>query len=147
MPLQNTGWVETMEKMEDIRLFSSLCVKKTRKGAFSSAQEIDALFRIALSDVLLTTLELSKRMSISKPLTSRLVENLRKKGYIIKQSDPADRRSYCIQITDTGRRELTDVYCYYETPLLDLEKGLGSEKLHQLLSLISEANEYMLSKK
>lgn len=147
MPLHNIGWIETMEKMEDIRLFSSLCVKKARKGSFTSAQEIDALFRIALSDVLLTPLELSRHMSISKPLTSRLVENLRKKGYITKEPDPEDRRSYCIQITETGRQVLADVYCYYETPLLDLENGLGREKLGQLLSLISEANECLLSKK
>lgn len=147
MPLKNINWLETMNKLEDIRLFSSLCVKKAKKGAFASAQEVDALFRIVLSDTSLTPLELSRYMGVSKPLTSRLVENLRKKGYITKEAAPLDGRSYCIQITDAGRQELAKVYSYYETPLLELEEGLGAQKLRQLLSLISEANEYMISKK
>lgn len=147
MPLKNLDWIASMEKMEDIRLFSSLCVKKTRKGSFTSAQEIDALFRIALYDRPLTPLELSQCMGVSKPLISRLLENLRKKEYITKELTPGDGRSYCIQITGKGHTELIETYRYYEAPLLELEQGLGTERLHHLLSLISEANEYMLSQK
>lgn len=147
MPLKNFGWIETMDKMEDIRLFSNLCIKKTRKGSPLSAQETDALFRIAMFGHPPTPLGLSQCMGVSKPLISRLLEQLTQKEYIIKEADPSDRRSYCVGITEKGSRELTETYRYYVGPLLQLEQGLGSDKLTQLLSLVSEANSYLLSQK
>ena len=46
--MEQEAWIQTMKNLESIRLFSSLLIRKTRKGALASAQEVDALFRIAL---------------------------------------------------------------------------------------------------
>ena len=41
-------WIEMMERMQDIRLFCSLHVRRAKKGGISSAQELDLLSRVCL---------------------------------------------------------------------------------------------------
>ena len=47
--MENYNWLDMMEKMNEIRLFSSLHIRGKRKGA-TSPQEIDMLSRIFISD-------------------------------------------------------------------------------------------------
>ena len=47
-------WIEMMERMQDIRLFCSLHVRRAKKGGISSAQELDLLSRVARRCVLET---------------------------------------------------------------------------------------------
>ena len=55
--MEDYNWVDMMEKMQEIRLFSSLHIRGKRKGA-TSPQELDILSRIVLSDTPLTPLDL-----------------------------------------------------------------------------------------
>lgn len=140
MSEKNYKWIEEMEKIQDIRLFSSLYIRKAQKGALSSAQEIDALFRIALGNGNITPLKLSVKMGISKTSISHLIETLTKKNYIHCEKNEEDKRSYCIKLTKQGSIILEKMYLYYIEPLHNLEKTLGKEKSEELLYLISLAN-------
>lgn len=133
-------WKEAMNQVEAIRLFSSLYVRKSKKGAVASAQEVDALFRIALSEVPMTPLHLSQSMGISKTIVSRLIENLTAKAYVEKRYDMEDKRSYHLYISEDGRETL-DLLChYYLDPLYELEEKLGKEPFLELMRLIQAAN-------
>jgi DNA-binding MarR family transcriptional regulator len=45
---------------------------------------------------------LSKKMGLSPSRGSRVIENLIKKGYLIRMSNPADRRSTVISLSSNG---------------------------------------------
>ena len=133
-------WKEAMKQMESIRLFSSLYVRKSKKGAVASAQEVDAMFRIALTEVPMTPHLLSQSMGVSKTIVSRLIENLTSKAYVEKRYNMEDKRSYHLCITEEGRKQL-DLLChYYLDPLYELEKKLGEEPFAELIRLIQAAN-------
>lgn len=144
--MKNETWIQSMEHLETIRLFSSLCIRKTRKGAFASAQEVDALFRIALKGGL-TPLELSREMGAGKTIVSRLIEQLALKLLITRQYDREDGRSYSLWITEKGRQELDRMCRYYLEPVYTLEKEMDRESYSQLLSLIRRANNIISEKK
>lgn len=135
------NWIRNMEMNERIRRFSHLYVQKTAKGAFCSAQEIDAVFRIELGSGTISPLELSRQMGVSKPIVSRLLESLTEKGLVEKLISDSDRRSYYIRLTQKGRDTLEQAYYYYIEPVKKLEEKLGSSQYRELLRLIALAND------
>ncbi len=52
--MKDMSWIEMMKKAQEIRLFTSLQIKRAQKGGITSAQELDFLSRIVLSDAELT---------------------------------------------------------------------------------------------
>lgn len=144
--MRDEKWIEAMDKLELIRLFSSLYIKKTRKGELTSVQQVDALFRIALSGGI-TPLELSREMGASKTIVSRLVEQLAQKKLIVRKYDREDRRSYSLWITEEGSAELDGMYRYYLEPVYELERKMDEESLQQFFQLMKRANEILIKKK
>ena len=118
-------WIEMMERMQDIRLFCSLHVRRAKKGGISSAQELDLLSRVALSGEKLTSHMLCAGMGISKPVVSRLVDSLCRKEFLEKEACAADHRSYYLCITEKGREELDHTYKYYLEPLYSMRRRGG----------------------
>lgn len=138
--MENKNWMEMMKYMQDIRQFCSLYVRRTEKGYLSSAQELDLLSRIGLSQEQMTPCLLCKAMGISKPLVSKLIERLEKKEFIEKEYKPLDKRSYFLNITDKGNNALKQTYTYYLEPVYQLYKNLGENNFEVLISLIQESN-------
>lgn len=141
--MQKEDWIVMMEILGDIRLFSSLALKKAKKGNLTSAQEVDLLFRAALAEQPLTPMALSHSMGTSKTIVSRLIDDLCGKGLIQKQYDRADRRSYSLTATEDGKKELDAMYRYYLGPLYELREAMGGEDFLELAGRIRRAAELM----
>lgn len=58
--------------------------KTCQKEGITSAQEIDLLSRIVLSDHALTPQDLTVQMGLYKSAVSRLIDHLEKKGFLKK---------------------------------------------------------------
>lgn len=140
------NWIDMMAKMQDIRLFASLNVRRTKKGGITSSQELDMLSRIALSKVSHTPLELSAQTGLSKSAVSRLIEHLEKKEFITKQYNSKDMRSYTLLSTEKGNTELERTYRYYLEPVYNLRRTLGEERFEALITQIREANNILQNK-
>lgn len=138
--MEEFDWIDMMEKMQDIRLFSSLNVKRSKKDGLTSSQEITILSKIVLSDKPLTPMELTMMTGLSKSSVSRSIERLEKKKFIIKQYNSKDKRSYNLLITPEGNQELDQTYRYYLAPIYKLRRVLGEERFMSLIIQIKEAN-------
>ncbi|MCI9537890.1 MAG: MarR family transcriptional regulator [Eubacterium sp.] len=143
--MENYNWLDMMEKMNEIRLFSSLHIRGKRKGA-TSPQEIDMLSRIFISDEAKTPLDLSVLMGLSKSAVSRLIESLEKKEFLEKQYSEKDKRSYTLYITEKGHQELQQAYQHYLKPIYKLRRTIGEERFNSLLTQIKEANSLLQNK-
>lgn len=143
--MEDFDWIDMMEKMQEIRLFSSLHIRGKRKGA-TSPQEVDMLSRIILSDTPLTPLDLTALTGLSKSAISRLIESLEKKEFLVKQYKKTDRRSYTLHVTEKGNLELQQAYQHYLEPIYKLRRTIGEERFHSLLTQIKEANNMLQNK-
>lgn len=143
--MEDYDWLDMMEKMHEIRLFSSLHIRGKRKGAISP-QEIDMLSRIFISEEARTPLDLSVLMGLSKSAVSRLIESLEKKEFLEKQFSKKDKRSYTLYITEKGHQELQQAYRHYLKPIYNLRRTLGEERFNSLLTQIKEANSLLQNK-
>lgn len=133
-------WREMIRKQGELRYFGSMAIRKSSKGDLASAQEVDLLFRVALSGGMMTPGQLAADMGVSKTIISRLIDSLEKKALIIKERTLNDRRSYGIRVTDDGKEEVDRMYYYYLDPLYTLREQMTSDDFEKLFRLIEAAN-------
>ncbi len=138
--MKDKNWKDMIEKHGELRFFSSMAIKKAHKGQSTSAQELDVLFRVALSKEKVTPGYLKDTMGISKTIISRLIEQLESKQLIEKIRTNEDKRSYTLIITEKGKKEIDDMYYYYLNPLYALKENMAEEEFEQLFKLIKQAN-------
>lgn len=76
--------------------------------------------------------ELGKRLYISKPYMTVLVDQLIQDGYVRRIRDPADRRVIKITITPSGGRHLKQAGAIYKETIMDTLSGLNQDDLEDL---------------
>ena len=131
--MKDKNWTDIVSKQGDLRHFASMAIRKSGKSEHTSAQEIDFLFRIALSEEPLTPRQITSAMGISKTIVSRLTDHLESKGFICKEASASDRRSYCIRITGAGKDEIDRMYYYYLDPLYTLQKKYEEREIRDFI--------------
>ena len=141
--MKDKNWKVMIEKHGELRFCSSMAIKKAHKGQGTSAQELDMLFRVALSKEKVTPGYLKDAMGISKTIISRLIEQLENKQLIEKIRTNEDKRSYTLIITEKGKKEIDDMYYYYLNPLYTLKENMTEEDFEQLFKLIRQANKIL----
>ncbi len=99
--MKDYHWTEMMEKMQDIRLFSGLHIRRSRNEGITSSQELDLLSHVVLSEVPMTPHDLCSTMGLSKSAVSRLIEHLEKKEFLYKETNPTDKRSVLSEVPMT----------------------------------------------
>lgn len=133
-------WIYMMEQMQSIRLFARLNVRRKRQSEHFSAESLDLLSRVAMAKEPVTPLMLSKQTGLTKPMVSKLIEELSGKGFLKKEQDPKDRRSYFLILTGEGKKEMEGTYQYYLEPVYKIWRDLGEENFAELMRLIDMAN-------
>lgn len=139
--MQNNDWMNMIENMNGIRLFSRSIIPRATKEHEISSQHLDLLCHLIINNDGMTPLKLSKVMGVSKTIISRLIDGLSKSGYVIKKQDDNDKRSYDVFITELGEKKVDEILKFYLGPIYDLRRKLGEKNFLQLMDCIKVANE------
>lgn len=142
--MESYTWIDMLEKMQDLRLFCKLNTSRSKKSSLLSAQELDFLSRIALSEEKLSPSKLSNSMNLPKPIITRLIEQTEEKGLIQKENNCNDKRGYHVSITSEGKRILEDTYQDFLAPIYKLYRTIGETEFELLTTLIRQVNEKMM---
>ncbi|MDE5618947.1 MAG: MarR family transcriptional regulator [Ruminococcus sp.] len=145
--MKEFDYVDMLVKMQEIRLFASINVRRTKKGKLTSSQELDILSRIVLADSPMTPMDLSLMTGLSKSSVSQLIDKLEKKNFLTKEYSSQDKRSYILLSTDKGKTELEMTYRYYLEPIYKLRKTIGEERFETLIEKIREANDLLQNRR
>ncbi|MEU3472927.1 MarR family transcriptional regulator [Rhodococcus sp. NPDC006774] len=88
-------------------------------------REYDVLFTLSSSPTRALRLhELNERILLSQPSLSRMCDRLTAMGYVVRQSDPSDKRGTVICLTEAGA---------------DLQKSIGRKHATQIARLVGGA--------
>lgn len=80
---------------------------------------------------------LAKRMQMTIPATSLLVETMVGKGYMERKPNPTDRRAVCITLTENGLSLFANVYAQFHNELDRRAKALTAEDLKTLSRIVT----------
>lgn len=78
--------------------------------------------------------EIGRRLYISKPYMTALIDTLIRDGFVERLPDLTDRRVINISITDEGKRHLRQSVTQYKNDLKDLLASLDEPDLAELCS-------------
>lgn len=86
-------------------------------------------------DVIVTGVE------VSKPAISRTIHSLEEKGYIMRKSNPADKRSNLIFLTDKAWQEEEYIQSVYADFLSIAAQGLPIAKVIEFAGLLQQVSD------
>lgn len=82
--------------------------------------------------------ELAKRMQMTIPATSLLVDNMVTKGFMERKPNPNDRRAVCIKLTERGLSLFDDVYARFHDELDRRAQALTQEELAAFTRIVEK---------
>ncbi len=91
--------LESIHRSADIDLFSA--VTDLTPGELSLVHSA-AVYPEKNNGELITVAQAASQLNVSAPAVSRTLKNLESKGYITRNTDPSDRRSVRISVTESG---------------------------------------------
>ncbi len=90
-----------------------------------------------------TVSDLSRKLQVSKPSVTVLVDRLASRGYVGKRRSALDRRSFILELTPRGRR-ITSLHDRIHRGYADLlVRALSGEELTRLAGLLEKALDRM----
>lgn len=81
---------------------------------------------------------LAKRMQMTIPATSLLVETMVSKGFMERNPNPNDRRAVCIKLTELGASLFDDVYARFHDELDRRAQALTEEEINAFSSIVEK---------
>lgn len=105
--------------------------------------EMGVLNIIAQREGLFTPLMIAELLEVSKPMITAHINNLEKKGYIIRQFSNNDKRSFFVIPTSKAKELVKTTNEKMNKMLSSLEEKLGEENFKTLLNLIEDATKIL----
>ena len=86
----------------------------------------------------ITQKELSSILSIEGPTTTKIIDNLEKRGFIRRVTHETDRRSYKISLTNKGKEIKKEVLKLGDCFMKEVKSSLTEEEKKQLHYLLNK---------
>lgn len=118
--------------MEDEEQIRSLC--KISLAEYKGIMEIETTERMTCN-------ALSKKMGLSPSRGSRIIDNLVRKGYLLRMVNPADRRSFVVSLSFKGvkiRKQIKQERNNCEKRIIKIFSGKEVELIKEGLELITK---------
>ena len=122
------------------RRWRSLLDERLRLVGQSSAR-MEALAAIINSPALSAQVDIAKRLRIEGPTMTRMLDTLEKDGLVERLSDPADRRTKQLRLTELGEKVLEDIFAIADELRDRLLADVPADRIEELngfLGLLTE---------
>ncbi len=93
-----------------------------------------------------TSVELCQVLGLSQPTATLLIDRLIKKGYLLKEPSPTDKRAKLLSLTEEGARILTISEQRRYARFSSLLEQLGGEDAAHLVRILATINELFENK-
>ena len=82
--------------------------------------------------------ELSQRLMVTGGNVTGITDQLESEGLVVRESDPADRRTYTVKLTPAGRRAFARMAAAHEQWVVGLFAGLAAAEKEQVYRLLAK---------
>jgi DNA-binding MarR family transcriptional regulator len=82
--------------------------------------------------------ELSRRLMVTGGNVTGITDQLESEGLVVRESDPADRRTYTVKLTPAGRRAFARMAAAHEQWVVELFSGLAAAEKDQVYRLLAK---------
>lgn len=111
-----------------------------RQECDSTLPRFDVLAALDRARAKLTMSELSSRLLVSNGNLTGVVVRLVEDGLVLREVDPADRRSQFVSLTGKGRQAFREMAKQHEDLVDKIFSNLSDAEMARLLSLVTKLN-------
>ena len=112
-----------------------------------SMQEYALLRRLSTSDGSADLTAVREYLAVTKAAVSQMLASLEKRGLLVREIDPANRRSLIVTLTPDGIGRLRQKEAQVERRLRVLLDELGKTDAQQFIALVNKMNTILSTKK
>ena len=88
---------------------------------------------------------LAELLGVTPGNITQLITNLEQRAWVLRRTDPEDRRAIRLSLTDTGREKLIQVRGSVTATFSGLSQAMGNENCRELARLLNLASTYLES--
>lgn len=118
-----------------------LMVNEELKPLNLSSSEGNILLHLLTQDQVLGQEEIVEQLDISKPAVSRAIESLERKGFIVREVDPADKRARRVLLTDKAMEIGARVERIYSDIFSIASQGVTEEEIKDFIELFARVSD------
>lgn len=118
--------------MESFRYFRERTLHNLRAHGFHDLTPVHAAMLRRIDESGTKIGVIAERMGVTKQAAAQLVVKAEALGYVACRSDPQDSRAKMVRCTTKGRRFLRSLEDVVEGSIRDIERLIGSARLHEL---------------
>jgi DNA-binding MarR family transcriptional regulator len=142
----STQWSERtiriMQAVHDAKRISrQLYHREMVDGQVTQSQR--GLLRVLLRDGHLSMQDLAKRMGLSTPTVSGIVDRLEAKGLVVRERQADDRRSVSVRISDTHIQNIRNSHSIVDKRLDDFFQSLSEEEVGTVCDVLERYSVFM----
>ena len=137
---------KTMQAAEEIGMFCRLQMH-IKKGLPIRSSEMGALIYVQKQQEAVTPMMISIFFQIAKPSVTAMINELVKKGYLVKIPSEKDKRSYTVCITQKGEDLVESTHDKYFKSIELLKEEMGTRNFDHFITLIQQANSILKEEK
>ncbi len=128
-----------IEAAETVSLFCRLN-QRVKKELPIRSSEMGLLILLITSKERLSSVEAAQFFRVSKPVITAMVKTLTAKGYLRKESQSHDRRSFLLIPEQKAVDLVTETYGDYLYTMTILQESMGEEAFEDMIRLLAQAN-------
>ncbi|WP_458683340.1 MarR family winged helix-turn-helix transcriptional regulator [Prescottella equi] len=134
-PTLNTSPMEIVAQIKHISSLLEVAVEPVYAEAVLTAAEVELLVPLRYADEAVTAIRLAELLGMSRAGVSKTLANLERRGMISRTTNPADRRSVLIALSDAGMSAIDNVFPRELEAHARLLAGLGKDRNKILATL------------
>lgn len=134
-PALNTSPMEIVAQLKHISSLLEVAVEPVYAEAVLTAAEVELLVPLRYADEAVTAIRLAELLGMSRAGVSKTLANLERREMISRTTNPADRRSALIALSDAGICAVDDVFPRELEAHARLLGGLGKDRNKVLAAL------------
>jgi len=119
--------LENKQNMNEIMVLGALAKNACHNDGESGQESLNNIIA-----------EMSDEMHISKSAVSQILGVMERKGYVKRETDPADRRRVIVQLTPEGRAIAEQMIVYADNAFSEMISRFGESNTEQFISLINK---------
>lgn len=117
---------------EDITISQFATIKDIEMNSFKYGQEVG-----------ITAVEISERLDMDKPTISGIINRLVDKDYVKKLSNPNDKRSFILKLTDKSKAKLPILEKINDSVVNEAIEGLTKDEIDMFKKITKKIIENM----
>ncbi|WP_220449802.1 MarR family winged helix-turn-helix transcriptional regulator [Nonomuraea longispora] len=136
-PELDTSSMQVVGPLKRAQALLNLAIEPLFDGAQVTSPELDVMLKLRTTGQSTIARQLAKQLGRSPAALSKTLAKLERRGYIVRQANPADRRAALVRLTKEGEKVVDTLFPEQLAIEARLLRGMSEEQRSQIVGALN----------